>query len=59
VSGNHYVKDMVEISDELGEHFESRIVPSQTASERFNLIELDSIRDIMFQNIKEEITKLG
>ena len=59
VSGNHYVKDMVEISSELGEHFESRIVPSQTASERFNLIELQSIRDIMFQNIKEEITKLG
>ncbi len=59
VSGNHYVKDMVEISSELGEHFESRIVPSLTASERFNLIELDTIRAILFQNIKEEITKLG
>jgi sirohydrochlorin cobaltochelatase len=59
VSGNHYLKDMVEISGELGEHFESRIVPSQTASERFNLIELDAIREIIFQNIKEEITKLG
>lgn len=59
VSGNHYLKDMVEISQELGEHFTSRIVPSQSASERFNLIELPAIRDIIFQNIKEEITKLG
>jgi sirohydrochlorin cobaltochelatase len=59
VSGNHYIKDMVEISSELGEHFESRIVPSQTASERFNLIELEAIRSIIFQNIQEEITKLG
>ena len=59
VSGNHYIKDMVEITNELGEHFESRIVPSQTESERFNLIELKSIRAIIFQNIKEEITKLG
>jgi len=59
VSGNHYIKDMAEISQELGEHFESRIVPSQTRSERFNLIELESIRAIIMQNIKEEITKLG
>jgi sirohydrochlorin cobaltochelatase len=59
VSGNHYIKDMVEISSELGEHFESRIVPSQTDSERFNLIELEAIRSIIFQNIQEEITKLG
>ncbi|SFV53906.1 Sirohydrochlorin cobaltochelatase CbiK [hydrothermal vent metagenome] len=59
VSGNHYFKDMIEISDELGEHFESRIVPSITNSKRFNLIELEDIRSIIFQNIKEEITKLG
>jgi len=59
VSGNHYKKDMVEISEELGEHFESRIVPSQTESKRFNLIELPDIRAIIMQNIKEEITKLG
>ena len=59
VSGNHYKKDMVEISDELGELFESRIVPSQTASERFNLIELKGVREIIMQNIREEITKLG
>ncbi len=59
VSGNHYIKDMIEIKDELGEYFNSRVVPSQTKSDRFNLIELDSIRDIIMQNIKEEITKLG
>ncbi len=59
VSGNHYRKDMVEISDEIGEHFNSRIVPSQSKSERFNLIELESIRAIIMLNIKEEITKLG
>ena len=59
VSGNHYRKDMVEISDELAEHFTSRIVPSQSKSERFNLIEIESIRAIIMQNIKEEITKLG
>jgi sirohydrochlorin cobaltochelatase len=59
VSGNHYIKDMVEISDELSHNFISRVVPSITQSKRFNLIEIDSIRAIIFQNIKEEITKLG
>ena len=59
VSGNHYIKDMVEISNEIGVHFKSRIVPSLSKSERFNLIELEDIRDIIFQNIKEEIVKFG
>jgi len=59
VSGNHYFKDMVEISDELGEQFESRVVPPINGSKRFNLIEIEDIRAIIFQNIKEEITKLG
>jgi len=59
VSGNHYMKDMIEIKDELSKEFISRVVPSQTKSERFNLIELKSIRDIIMQNIKEEIIKLG
>ena len=59
VSGNHYIKDMVEIKDELGEHFESKIVPSITKSDRFNLIEIEDIRNIISQNIKEEIIKLG
>ena len=59
VSGNHYIKDMIEISEELGQDFESRVVPSITTSERFNLIEIKEIRNIIAQNIKEEITKLG
>jgi len=59
VSGNHYIKDMVEIRDELSEHFNTGIVPSLSKSDRFNLIELESIREIIFQNIKEEIIKLG
>ncbi|HHB94889.1 MAG TPA: cobalt chelatase [Campylobacterales bacterium] len=59
VSGNHYIKDMVEIRDELKEHFNSKIVESKTKSDRFNLIELDDIRSIIIQNIKEEIIKLG
>ncbi len=59
VSGNHYRKDMVEISDELGEHFECQIVESLSSSDRFNLIEIESIRAIIMQNIEEEITKLG
>jgi len=59
VSGNHYIKDMVEISDELGEYFESSIVKSCTASNRFNLIQIDDIQNIILNNIKEEIIKLG
>ena len=59
VSGNHYRKDMVEITEELGAHFTTRIVPSQSRSERFNLIELSAIRSIIRQNIQDEITKLG
>jgi len=59
VSGNHYRKDMVEIADELGEDFTTRIVPSQSNSERFNLIELESIQEIIMHNIEEEIIKFG
>ena len=59
VSGNHYIKDMVEIRDELREDFECEIVQSLTSHEKFNLIEIDSIREIIHQNIKQEITKLG
>ncbi len=59
VSGNHYIKDMVEIRDELRANFECEIVESITKYEKFNLIELESIREIIYQNIKTEITKLG
>jgi sirohydrochlorin cobaltochelatase len=59
VSGNHYIKDMIEIRDELSRYFISRVAPSKTAPERFNLIELEDMRNIIMQNIEEEITKLG
>jgi sirohydrochlorin cobaltochelatase len=59
VSGNHYRKDMVEITEELGEHFQTRIVPPQGKSDRFNLLELESIRAIIRPNIQDEITRLG
>jgi len=59
VSGNHYMKDMIDICDELSKDFDSRIVPSQSKSDRFNLIELETTRDIIMKNIEEEIIKLG
>jgi len=59
VSGNHYIKDMVEIKDELGEFFQSSIVASCTDSDRFNIIEIEDIQNIILNNIKEEIFKLG
>ncbi len=59
VSGNHYIKDMVEIRDDLAEDFNSSIVESLTDGERFNLIELENSTKIILNNIKEEITKLG
>jgi len=59
VSGNHYRNDMVEIAQTLAQHFETRIAPSLSASERFNLIELPDVRAIIFKNIEEEIIKLG
>jgi sirohydrochlorin cobaltochelatase len=59
VSGNHYIKDMIEIKDELGKYFNSSITPSLTNSTRFNILELEKIESIIINNIKEEIIKLG
>ena len=59
VSGNHYKKDMHEIKDELSDDFNSFIVDTQTSSDRFNLIELPMVQDIIINNIKDEIIKLG
>ncbi len=59
VSGNHYIKDMVEITDELSAHFKSKIVKSITLDKKFNLLEIPSILEIIQNNIKEEIIKLG
>jgi sirohydrochlorin cobaltochelatase len=59
VSGNHYIKDMVEIRDELSEYFDSMIVNTLSDSQYFNLIELPKVREIITRNIKESIIKLG
>jgi sirohydrochlorin cobaltochelatase len=59
VSGNHYIKDMVEIKDDFDKFFDTSIVESQTKSDKFNLIEFDTIIEIIKQNIQEEIIKLG
>jgi sirohydrochlorin cobaltochelatase len=60
VSGNHYRKDMVEIAEDLKAHFnEVQIAPSLTHSDRFNLIELESTRTIVIENIREEVAKFG
>jgi len=59
VSGNHYIKDMMEIKDELSCKFNSSIVESLSNSDRFNLLELQNSKNIIINNIKEEITKLG
>jgi sirohydrochlorin cobaltochelatase len=59
VSGNHYIKDIVEIRDELSEHFKSKIVKSITEDKKFNLLEWKNTTNIIVNNIKEEIVKLG
>lgn len=59
VSGNHFDKDVVEIRDGLQEHFDITIAPSLSGGEKFNLIELDSIRQVICEQIQEEMTKLG
>lgn len=59
VSGNHYIKDMVEITEELSEHFKAKIVKSITEDDKFNLIQWKNTTDIIINNIKEEIIKLG
>lgn len=59
VSGNHYIKDMYEIKDDLADTFESSIVKPLTNSENFNLIELEKIEEIILTNIKESFKMLG
>lgn len=55
ISGNHYSKDSVEISNELNNHFKSNIVKSLTKSDKFNLLEMESTQKIIINNIKEKI----
>jgi sirohydrochlorin cobaltochelatase len=59
VSGNHYIKDMVEIKDDLSDCFESSLVTPLTNSEHFNLLELPKTYEIIIKNIKESFKMLG
>lgn len=58
VSGNHYIKDIAQINEELSKEFKSKVVKSLSQSEKFNLIELDAVQEIIFNNIKEEMKKI-
>ena len=59
VSGNHYIKDMIEIKDELSKDFESFMALSITKSDKFNLLEMDDVQELICKNISQEIKKLG
>lgn len=59
VSGNHYIKDMFEIKEDLSECFEAFIAPSLTNSESFNLLELEKTQEIILNNIKDSFKILG
>lgn len=59
VSGNHYIKDMYEIRDDLQDSFESSLVNSLTHSEEFNLIQLEKIQKIIFKEIEESFKMIG
>lgn len=59
VSGNHYIKDMYEISDDLNDTFDSSLVKSLTNSKEFNLIELESTQKIIIKNIQETFKMSG
>lgn len=59
VSGNHYDKDMQEITEEVGEYCNASIVDSLDEIEKFNLLGDKEVREIFRDNIEVEIKKLG
>lgn len=59
VSGNHYMKDMYEIKDDLSNLFESSIVSSITKAEQFNLIELEKVQTIILKEIESSFKMMG
>ncbi|MFA9374842.1 sirohydrochlorin cobaltochelatase [Poseidonibacter sp.] len=59
VSGNHYMKDMYEIKDDLSDLFESSIVSSITKAEQFNLIELEKVQTIILKEIESSFKMMG
>ena len=59
VSGNHYLKDMFEIKEDLSNTFKSSITKSLSRNKEFNLIELPHMRKIIITNIKEAFIMSG
>ncbi len=59
VSGNHYFKDMIEISEEINEYCNCSITPSLDDTPKFNLLGQENVRKIFRDNIEVEIKKLG
>ena len=59
VSGNHYIKDMYEIKDDLSEMFDSSLVSSLTKGAEFNLIELEKVQTIIIKEIEESFKMMG
>ena len=59
VSGNHYIKDMHEIKDDLALDFDASIVPTLTQGQYFNLIELPTIQKIIIKNLEETFKMSG
>jgi len=59
VSGNHYMKDMHEIKDDLSDTFESSIASSLSKGETFNLIELEKTQTIILKEIEDSFKMMG
>ena len=59
VSGNHYDKDMKEITEEVGKYCNASIVDSVDETTKFNLLGQIEVREMFRDNIKVEIKKLG
>lgn len=59
VSGNHYLKDMHEIKDDLSDMFTSSITKTLSSNKDFNLIELDKTKEIIIRNIQESFIMSG
>ncbi len=58
VSGNHYIKDMNEIKDDLSLDFDSSLAEG-FSDENFNLLSFKPVVDTILQNAKETLLKMG
>jgi len=59
VSGNHYDKDMREITKEVGKYCHASIVEPLDDTGKFNLLGQTEVREIFRENIEVELKKLG